>query len=253
MPSIDIPLSADLQKAFDLEPCEALGIPMPSPLKVTLPSGAALHALTDMSKGIPNDCSMSFNLMVQIAPFLAAIECPLKMLKLLKPLVDVITGLAKAPPEPPTPELIGDVVAAAAELSGCFLMPANLLPMCKDILCLIRAVLNCLMMQLKSVRDLMSGLQLRLEAAQDNEDLLAAVECAQKNGQVSMQNLTQAIEPVSAVIGLLSPILEMAGMPEIQLTPQAPPEDLEALDAIVDTLQAVVDAIDDITGGICAA
>lgn len=249
MPQIDIPVNASLQELLNIQPCEVLRIPLPSPTKITLPSGAALQAFTDLSKGIPNDCSMSFNLMLQLAPLLAALECPLRMLKLLKPLVDVITGL----PAPPSPELIGDILTAAAELAPCFAMPAALLPMVKDILCLIRKVLGCLLAQLRSVRDLMGGLQLRFSAAEGNDDLLATLQCSQENAQASLANITQAIEPVGALLDLLSPITEMAGVPALTLpAPGATPESVEAIDAMVDTLQAVVDAIDELTGGACA-
>jgi len=67
---IDIPVSASLQDALNLPECTDIGFPMPSPLKITLPSGDELKAFTDLSKGIPNDCSMTFNLMLQLAPFL---------------------------------------------------------------------------------------------------------------------------------------------------------------------------------------
>ena len=65
------------------------------PLKIELPMGGSLKAFTDISKGIPTDCSMVFNLMVQLAPMLASIECLVRVLKLLAPLIEVIKG---APP-----------------------------------------------------------------------------------------------------------------------------------------------------------
>jgi hypothetical protein len=254
MPSIDIEVSASVQDALDLPTCEAIGIPMPKPVSIQLPTGASLKAFTDLSKGIPNDCAMSFNLLLQVAPLLAAIECPLRVLKLLKPLVDVVTGLAKVPPEPPSPEKIGEVLEAAAELAPCFLVPtpANLLPFVKDILCLIRKVLKCLVDELSSIRDLLGGLQLRFAAAEGNDDLLATLECAQENANASLQNATQAVEPIAALLALLSPITGMAGLPELNLpVPGATPESVEQISALVDTLQAVIDAIDEITGGTC--
>jgi hypothetical protein len=242
---IDIPIKADLQKAFDLKPCQALRIPTPKPLKVRLPVTGQLQAFTDLSKGIPNDCSMSFNLLLQIAPLLASMDCLLKILKLLKPIVDLVTN------PPPTPKAIKDVVDAAAELAPCFTM-VQLPFFGKDILCLIRAILRCLLQQLTSVRDLLSGLTLRLEAAAGNDDLLATLQCAQENAQASVDNLTQAIEPVTVLLALAGPVLKIAGLPDIELqTPGASPQDLEGLNALIDTLQGVVDAIDNATGGIC--
>ena len=244
--NIDIPVTEKLQKALDVQPCDVLRIPQPTPLKITLPAGE-LHALTDLSKGVPNDCSMTFNLMLQLAPFLASITCLLRILKLLKPLIDIVKGL----PVPPV-KAVEDFTAAAIELAPCLVMPANVVPFAKDIICFIRAVLACLLTQLKSVRDLMSGLQLRMEAATGNDDLMATIQCAQQNAQASVNNLTQAIEPISALLELANPVMQMAGMPSISLqTPGASPQDLAALGALIDTLQGVVDAIDEL--GICGA
>jgi hypothetical protein len=247
--TIDIPVSESLQKALDIPPCTKLALPMPKPLKVTLPTGGSMNAFVDMSKGIPNDCSMNFNLMLQMAPLLAALECPMKMLKLLKPLVDIINGL----PAPPSPKVIKDFADAAIELAPCFGAIAAVPAMVKDLLCLVRSVLNCLLGELRTVRDLMNGLSLRLGEAEGNPDLLATLECAQDNAAASMQSLTQAIDPIAGILGLISTVAGVAGMKlDITLVPPAgPPEDLAALDALIATLQTAVDAIDTATGGSC--
>jgi hypothetical protein len=247
--NLDIPVAADLQQAFDVPPCSELSIPMPSPLKITLPSGDELKAFTDLSKGIPNDCSMTFNLVLQLAPFLASITCLLRLLKLIKPLVDIVQGLTKKPPAPPV-AAVEEFAAAAIDLAPCFLMPAGVIPFAKDIICFIRALLNCLLTQLKSVRDLLEGIGLRIEAAAGNEDLLAALQCAQQNAQTSAASLSQAIDPISTLLELANPIMEMAGMPTISLTPPAAgAADLAGLNAVIETLQDVVSTIDAL--GIC--
>ena len=246
---IDIPVSPELQQALNTISCEAQGITKPSaPLKITLPSGDTLQAFTDLSKGIPNDCSMTFNLMLQLAPFLASITCLLRILKLLKPLVDIVKSIPGAPPV----KAMEEFAEASVELLPCLLMPAAVIPFAKDIICFIRAVLHCLVRQLESVRNLLSGLQLRIEAASGNDDLLATLNCAQENAQTSVENLTQAIEPISALLELAGPILEMAGLPSISLqAPGAPPQDLAGLDALIETLQDEVSTIDAL--GICGS
>src|ERR1700674_4974257 len=93
MPKLDIPVSADLQEMFNLPPCSEIRLPKPSPIKVTLPGGGTLSAISDLSKGIPTDCAMTFSLLMQIGPFLASIECLVKVLKLIQPLIDVVTAL----------------------------------------------------------------------------------------------------------------------------------------------------------------
>ena len=92
--------------------------------------------------------------MLQIAPLLASMECVLKILKLLKPLVDVVTNL----PMPPV-KAVQEFAKAAVDLAPCFLIPtpASMIPFVRDILCLILRVLNCLLGQLKTLMAMMGG------------------------------------------------------------------------------------------------
>jgi len=255
MTTIDIPVGPALQQALDLPPCDMLRIPTPKPLQLALPTGGSMQALTDVSKGIPTDSAMTFSLLQQISPLLAAIDCPLKMLKVLGPLVEAVTGLAKVPPSFPTPELIEKILAAVADLAPCLglVVPGgSMVPFVKDLLCLIRTVLAGLAGQLRSVRDALADAEASFAAAEGNADLLALLECAQQNTQASMANITQAIEPISAILGLMSPLFEIAQMPAITIEmPGGTPTDADSLTPVVDALQAVVDVIDDATGGIC--
>src|ERR1700683_549995 len=93
MPNIDIPIPTDLNKMFQFPPCAQVQLKPPSPLKITLPTGGTLSAFSDLSKGIPSDCSLTFSLMLQIAPFLGSIECLLKVLGLIGPLVESVKGV----------------------------------------------------------------------------------------------------------------------------------------------------------------
>jgi hypothetical protein len=248
MVQIDIPVPVSLQDALDIPPCSKLALPMPKPLKVTLPSGGSMNALVDMSKGIPNDCSMNFNLLLQMAPLLAAMECPMRVLKLIKPLIEIIQNL----PVPP-PKAVTDFVEAATEVLPCIATIAAIPAFVKDLLCLVRSVLSCLLGQLRTARDLMNGISVRMAAAEGNPDLLATLQCAQDNASASMQSLTQAIEPIAGVLALVGTVASVAGLSlDIALTPpDGPPEDLAAFDAIIATLEGVVDALDAATGGAC--
>jgi hypothetical protein len=244
--SIDIELSPSLQQAFDLPACEELRLPLADPLQLELPSGGSMKALVDLSAGIPTDCAMSFNLMLQLQPLLVAIECPLRILKLLKPLTEIMGGLMKVPPDPPGPDLAAEFATAVAEIVPCFVSLAKIPLFVRDILKLIRAVLNCLLGQMRTLRDLMGGLQLRLATAEGNPDLLAALDCARDNAQASMNSLTAAIDPIAGVLALVNPILSIAGLSlDLELSsPSAAPSDLEAIDALIATLQTFVDALD---------
>lgn len=242
MPNIDIPVSVDLQEMFELPACADIKLPQPGTLSIQLPTGGALKSFTDVSKGIPTDCSLTFSLLVQIAPLLASMDCLLKILKLLKPLIDVIQGL----PFPPV-KAIQDFVAAAADLAPCLTIPtpASIAPFVKDILCLILKVMQCLVGQLKSIVNIMSGLGLQLKLATDsgNDELLATLQCAQENAATSAQQLTQAIEPIAALLGLVAPLLSLAGQQPLQLPTIGSETDVESLKTVVSTLEGVIDAL----------
>ena len=237
--TIDIDVSDDLRELFEIPPCSDISIPGPKPLKVQLPTGGSIQAFADLSKGIPTDCSMTFNLLLQIAPFLAATECLIKVLKLLKPLIDVIKGL----PKPPSPGLLVEFGEAAAALAPCLLVPtpAAIIPFIRDLLCLILRVLNCFQSQMKSLLKVMRGLQLKLNLAQStgNSDLANTIQCAQENAQAQAQHLTSSLEPIGVLLDLAGSLFGIAGVPEIKLPQVGSDTDLESLQAVVDAIQEV--------------
>ncbi|HYO91895.1 MAG TPA: hypothetical protein VEQ40_09670 [Pyrinomonadaceae bacterium] len=246
MPNIDITVDADLQKMFELPACADIQLPQPSPIKITLPTGGTLNAFADISKGVPTDCSMVLSLMLQIAPLLASMDCLLKILKLLGPLVDVIKGL----PFPPV-KAIKDFIKAAVDLAPCIALPtgAPLIPFVKDILCLILKVMQCLVGQLKTIVGVMGGLSLQLEAAQGsgNSELITTLQCAQENANISAQHLTSAIEPVGALLDLVGPMLALTGQDPIKLPAMGSAADVEGLNQLVVTLEGVMEAITTVT------
>jgi hypothetical protein len=252
MPQVDIAVDADLRKLFSLPPCAEIRIPGPKPLKVQLPTGGSISAFADISKGIPTDCSMTFSLLVQLAPFLAVSECMVKVLKLLKPLIDIIKGL----PKPPSPGLILEFGEAVTALAPCLLIPtpAALLPFVRDLLCLILRVLNCFLGQMKSILKVMEGLQLKLSLAQasGNDDLANSIQCAQENASAHAQHLTSSLEPIGVLLDLASDIFGIAGVPTIKLPTVGSQSDLQSLHALVDAVQeavAVITVVSDGLGG----
>jgi hypothetical protein len=247
MASLDIAVEADLQTALDLPPCEEITLPKPAPLKVRLPSGGNIQAFSDLSKGIPTDCSMTFNLMLQVAPLLANLDCLLKILKLIKPLIDVVKSLGPPPDPIKLPKAIVDFVKAAEELIPCLLIPtpASILPFLKDLLCLILKTLKCLLEQLKTLSGLMHGLSLQLTMAhsEGNTDLIKALECAQNNAATQAQHFSASIEPIGVVLDLMGSLFGIVGIEPIKLPEIGSASDAAALDNIVQTLQGVTATI----------
>lgn len=249
MPNLDIPLSVDLNSALQLPPCEDIRLPLPKPLKIQLPTGGSIQAIADISKGIPGDCAMTFSLMVQIAPLLASMECLVKILKLLKPLVDVVSNL----PMPPV-KALQEFAKAAVDLAPCFLVPtpASMIPFVRDILCLILRVLNCLLGQLKSLIAIMAGLRLQLDAARSagNFELEETLKCSQANAETAGQHLTKAIEPIGVLLDLVGPMMGIAGVEPIQLPALGDKSDLDGLQGVVQALQGVVGTLDVVVEGL---
>jgi len=244
MPEIDIPLPLDVKKLFDLPPCADLKLPSPSPLKITLPTGGSINALTDISKGIPTDCSMIFNLMLQISPFLAATECLFKLLGLIAPLIDVVKALGPPPDPIKLGSAIPKFVKAAADLAPCLLVVtgAPLIPFLRDLLCLIIKALNCFLGQMKSLLGVMKGITLQLDAAQSsgNTELVRTLQCAQDNAATSADHLTKSIEPIGVILKLAAPLMGLAGIGPIELPSIGSETDIESLQEVVRTLQGVV-------------
>ena len=250
MANVDIPIPEELKEALSAPKCIDLSLPEPKKMSLPLPSGGALSSINDASAHIPTDCSLTFSLMLQVAPLMGSMDCILKMLKLLKPLSDAVTS------PPPTPAIVKDIAEAVADLAPCFLMltPAGIIPFVLGILCLVLKVLNCLIGQLKSALEFLSGLSIKLEAAQagDNPDpdLIASLECAQQNVMTSMGHLMNGLGPVEAIMDLAAPFMSIAGVSAIQLPALGSAQDTEALNQVVTTLEDTVNTIQQVVDGL---
>ncbi len=239
MPEVDIKIPEELKEALAAPKC--IDLQPPGPMTLTLPSGGALKVPANLGANIPNDCSLSFSMMLQLQPILASMDCILKMLKLLKPLSEAITS------PPPTPALIGDIVEAVADLAPCFLMvtPAGILPFIRDILCLILRMLRCLIGSMKTTIDILSGMTIQIDNAKaaGNDELLETLECAQGNALASAGDLLKALEPIIALTDMLAPIMAIGGIEAIKMPALGDDASVEGLQTTVDVLEGVVDTI----------
>jgi hypothetical protein len=248
MPDIDIQVSADLQDMFDLPDCASISLPPPKPLKVQLPGGGTLKAFSDLSKGIPTDCALTFSLLMQIGPFLASIECLVKVLKLVQTVVDIlknatsITSLLSAIPK---------IIKAAEPVIECALSftPAGLIPFIRDLLCLILKVLNCLLTQLKSVVRILKDTTLQISIAESsgNDELLTSLQCAQDNAMTQVNHMTSSLEAVAVILDLAGDLMQIVGVQPIKLPTLGAQVDVSELEQVVKTLQEVVATIQIVT------
>ncbi|HKR23733.1 MAG TPA: hypothetical protein VJS15_00605 [Allosphingosinicella sp.] len=244
MPTLDIPLPSALTEALAAPKCLDLSLPKPNLPTLTLPSGGKIQAICDITKGIPSDCSMNVNLMLQIAPIMASMECLLKVLKFIAKLVEVFKKLSSGDPFA-IPGGLLEIVDAGEDLIPCFGMPLGITipPFIKDLLLLIIKMLKCIVQALKSVVELLDGLELEIaSAAQNGNDALAAqLECAKENGMLAAQGAMMAIDPIATVLEIAGAFFAlMPGAPTIQLPSLAAVEDLDAMKTAIGTLEDVI-------------
>lgn len=254
MPTLDIPLPESLTKALEEPRCLDLKLPKPNIGKLTLPTGGTIKGIADITRGIPSDCSMNVSLMLQIAPIMASMECLLKVLKFIGTLIKVFDSLKNAAPQD-IPGGFVKIVEAGADLTDCIQMGLGLTlpPFIKDLLKLIIAVIKCALQALKSVVDMLDGLELEIASAtQNGNDALAAqLECAKENGMLAAQGAMQAIDPIATILAIAEPFFSIApGAPTITFPALASGEDLDSLKSVIDTLdqlvltlQGIVDAL----------
>jgi hypothetical protein len=236
--ALEIPLPAHVKERIAAPIC----IPMPKPGKVsiTLPfGGATIQAFSDISKGIPDDCSLSFSLALQLGPILANMKCLIEALRVVEPMVTLLTALGKAD-LPAIAQALPKFLEAVPALVDCIAKFFVGVPLfLRDLLALLAKLLRCIVAALRSALNVLSGLQLQIGAAQaeGNTALLAALECAQKQAQASTEYAMAAIDPVLVLLSLAEPLFGLAGVDPIK-TPQL------ASDGTLEGLQSLVDVLD---------
>ena len=106
--------------------------------------------------------------------------------------------------------------------------------------------------QLKTILAMMSGITLRINEAQaaGNTELAQVLECARKNAARSAEHTANSMAPLSSIMDLIAPLLELFGQ-SLTIPGPGSTEDVESLQNMIQTLedlvtniQAVVDILD---------
>ncbi len=104
---------------------------------IRVPTGSVL-------KGIDEPCGVEAvrNVFQPLSVYLAAMECQIKVLALLKPLIQIVTQLPS-----PSADALAQFTASAVALEPCLLTitPASTLPFVRDLLCITLQSLQCLL------------------------------------------------------------------------------------------------------------
>lgn len=246
--NIEVPLPEELTKFLAKPRCADISLPEPGNLSLELPTGGTIKGIGDITKGIPTNCSLNFSLMLQLGPILANLECFIRVLKLIKPLIDVIKGL----PFPPV-KAIMDFGEAASEVAECivkFTTPAGMLPFVRDILCLIIRILGCMLDQMNSLLALMEKLTISFAAADGNAVQQELLKCAQDNAQRSANAQLQAVEPVMVILEIAAPIFEIAQVGPIEIPTFEGVEGVEQMRAFTTTMEGFVDTLQLVADGL---
>jgi hypothetical protein len=253
MANIDIDLPESLKKALTPPVCLDLSLPKPSLPQIRLPTGGTFKAISDITKGIPDDCSATFNIALQLAPMMASMECLLKVLKFVGELIKVFDELKSGNPTA-IPAGLGKIVDAGADLAtSCLLIPTPFVmaPFVKDLLAMLAKMLHCAAQTLRSAIEVLDGIELDLASAKTNgnDELAAQLQCAQENAQLAMDGAMVSLEPVMVLLELASPFLEIAQQ-SVAIGPfvsdgtlDGMKSVLESIDSAATLLQSVSDAI----------
>ncbi|MFO1322804.1 MAG: hypothetical protein U1F15_01960 [Burkholderiales bacterium] len=249
--TFDIELPPELAKFTQKPIC--IPLPKPSTVKLNLPMGGTLQGITDVTKAIPDDCSLSFSLALQLMPFMASLDCLFKIVKVIEPLVKVVTALGKPDPIEAAKALpaLADAVKPLLECIAKFVglgVPLFI----RDLLRLIAKLLRCITQQLKSILNVMGGLALQITSAQSagNADLLATLQCAQENAQTAAAHSMSALEPIMLILSMAEPFMGIAGVDPIKMPQIGSDSDLAALQSTVDTLDELAKTLSTIADGL---
>lgn len=221
----------------ELIPCVELP-KIPQIPKIPLLGGAELRAFIDSSLGPPSDCRLTFNLLIQIAPYLGNLACFIKLMNVIAKLKDFVTAV----PDPAKlANAVPDLLKAIEDVTKCIpiFAPLDILAMIKAILLLILSFLRCLVQQIQSVLKFQATLD--LSGAGDNDALQGILECAKKNADTTMDNVQKSIEPLQPIFQMISILADIAGQP-IELP------DMSAISAGVDASATLQPLMDTITG-----
>jgi len=242
---IDVKLPPEIQKHLQQPDCASIKIPRPEKLKICLPFGGSMEGIVDVTKAIPDDCSLTFSLLLQLPPLMASLGCFIKVLGLIKPLIDIV----KALPDPTAiANALPDFLKAAEEVVACVVQIQLGVPMfVRDMLLLIAKLLKCISQQISSIAELMGGLAISIQTAttSNNTELLAQLQCAQDNADAQAAAALGSMDMIAAVLAIAEPLLALAGVP-LSLPEIGSAQDAEALRSAANTMLSIASSLEQV-------
>lgn len=245
---IDVELPPELQKMLVAATCyEIPKVEIPS---ITLPTGGAIKAIGEFTDRVPSECALNMSLLVQLGPILANLQCIIKVMEVMKPLYDVADAMKSADLMKIAQAAPALVDTLAELISNCVLKltvpQLGLACFLASILKLIAKILRCMVDHLASLVSLITDLSehLMIANAEGNEELAATIQCSIKNAQTSATNSMAGLDPITAVLEIMTPLMAMAGQQPITLPSLDQVESVEQLETTMETLEETVSAIE---------
>ena len=232
----DIELDPDLQELLTPPDCPTISLPKLGKAELCLPLGGKFQGLVDARNTIPDDCSLNFSLLLQLPPLMASLECVIKILKLIKPLLDLFEAI-KTLDVLKIPNAVADFAKAAADVVNTCVAQILIGPplFVKDLILLIAKLLHCIGDTLHSIAQLMGGLSISIAAAKadGNDALLQQLNCAMENAQSQADAAMGQMDVIQAVLLLAQPFFALTpGAPKIVIPTFGSAADAEAMDSV---------------------
>ena len=250
---IDIKLPDDVARRLQPPTCAEIKLPQPEKLSLCLPFGGSFQGIVDVTKSIPDDCSLTFSIMLQLPPLMASLGCFIKLLKLAKPLMDFVQAVPSLQPQK-IGEAVGDLVSALEDIIGCLTSIQTGVPkFVRDMLHMIAKLLKCIAQQIKSLAELMGGLEISIQTAQaaGNKALMDQLSCAKDNAKAQADAALGSMDMVAAVLAVAEPLLQLAGV-SLSLPSIGSAQDAAALEQAANAMLSVGASIDQIASSLDA-
>jgi hypothetical protein len=244
---IDIPLPDAITQRLTPPSCDDIRIKPPETLNLCLPFGGQIQGIVDVSRAIPDDCSLSISLLLQLQPMLASLGCFIKVLKLAQPLMDFVQAVPSLNAVK-IGEAVGDLLTALTDIVKCFTtIQANAPKFVRDLMHMIAKLLKCLAQTIKSISTMMGGLEISIQIAQasGNQALMQQLQCAKDNASAQAQAAMGTVDVISLVVTLAEPLLGLAGM-SLTLPSIGPAQSAEELADVANTMLSIGTSIDQI-------
>jgi hypothetical protein len=224
----------------------------PKSRTLRLPGGGSLTAVADFPRSLPDQCQVSMRMLLQLGPFLGAMECVIRILKFCEWLIDFVKAVPSVPTNPTKIiKLLGKLPPIAKDLLGCITAwtPVGYCAFIKDVLVMIIDFLRCVVELLKSIATQKLEIAVSMGDAQGNPELLEALQLAQDNADKMGLHAVNSCGPVFALLGTVGSFMSALGVGAIKvpsiddLTGGDAAAALQPLEDLVDTLSAIADAL----------